>query len=281
MGRAAKCSPQEVTPLKPGFRLRNRVSWPTRNPASKPEAGFHTLLSPLHGETAVTPTTLAAFALLSGPAADAVRNLGEPTAQARELVARLASTNFREREEAAHDLVRLGPDARQALADGINHSDPEVAERCRRLLPAAMEFHLRALLEKHLADPKLPLSDELPGARRWKKIADDDIESRKLYLELAGHHRVLLSRLEREPGKLADAYRTFCMEVTQRVRNPPNGSVVSAISRQELLLFLFLGSDPVRKKSAAQQSDYTSAYNFLQPATLTSARTGSEAPSAP
>jgi hypothetical protein len=209
-------------------------------------------------------TTIAALALVAGPSGDAALCM-----KARELVSQLAAPVFRDRETAARELVRMGYRARAALAEGEKHPDPEVADRCRRLLPQAIEWHIQHLLDAFLADPNGQLPEDLPGARRWARLVGSTKESRELFAEMIQNHRQVLARVEQAPRQLPEVYRAFCQDVYARVRINIEGR--HTVSRSELVLFLFLGSDPEQKRSDAGPRAYMPAYQLLNQSSLSQA----------
>ena len=129
--------------------------------------------------------TCAAFALLvlsgfAAPAADAppapkanpdpksLEVAPDELSRARELVQKLSSEGFREREEAERELAAMGRLARAALLDGVNADpDPEVRHRCSALLPRATAEEMQARLDTFLADTENRYDHNLPG---WQKL---------------------------------------------------------------------------------------------------------------
>jgi len=73
--------------------------------------------------------------------------------RAQELVRQLASPRYREREQAALELVKMGRTARLALQEGKKAADPEVHSRCEQLLPQALALDLAFRLDRFLNDP--------------------------------------------------------------------------------------------------------------------------------
>src|SRR4051794_786648 len=76
----------------------------------------------------------------------------EELSKARELVRKLGSDFYREREEAQAELGKMGRLARQAVAEGAaTDADPEIRLRCSRLLPKASADDLKARIDTFLA----------------------------------------------------------------------------------------------------------------------------------
>ncbi|MDY3562491.1 hypothetical protein R5W23_003957 [Gemmata sp. JC673] len=88
--------------------------------------------------------------------------------KARDLVRKLGSEVFTEREEAEHDLNAMGRLARNALHEGANSDpDPEIRARCRQLLPRATAIEMKARLDTFLADADGRYEHDLPG---WTRL---------------------------------------------------------------------------------------------------------------
>src|SRR5947209_8587973 len=141
--------------------------------------------------------SVALLALSIVAAADDAR--AQARRHAEELIARLASPSFKDREKAAADIVRLGSAALDALRKGSHHPDAEVGERCRKLLPLALDFHVREQIEVFLAKPDGPIPDDLPCIRRWLAVAGAGKEARNLYAGLVKEHRKLLIDADTNP----------------------------------------------------------------------------------
>src|SRR5438132_713776 len=88
----------------------------------------------------------------------------EELSKARELVHKLGSEVYREREDAHAELTKMGRKARQALLEAAaSDPDPEVRFRCSRLLPKAGADDLKARLDTFLADTQSKFDHDLPG----------------------------------------------------------------------------------------------------------------------
>jgi hypothetical protein len=99
----------------------------------------------------------------------------EELSKARELVRKLGSEVFREREDAHAELTRMGRKARQALLEAVGSDpDPEVRFRCSRLLPKAGADDLRARLDTFLADTEGKYDHDLPGLKQYRKAVGND-----------------------------------------------------------------------------------------------------------
>src|SRR5205823_8243628 len=73
--------------------------------------------------------------------------------RAKDLVRKLSSEVYREREQAHEELVKMGRLAKPVLAEAAGTDpDPEVRFRCARLLPKAAADDLKARIDAFLAD---------------------------------------------------------------------------------------------------------------------------------
>src|SRR5262249_51649219 len=97
-----------------------------------------------HGPVAESPSRMAAGVLLVASAPALANNpLTDPeAAKARQLVRQLGDANFRTREQASQELVRMGSAVEPILREGLEYPDPEVRFRCRHILPMAMSYDL-------------------------------------------------------------------------------------------------------------------------------------------
>ena len=203
--------------------------------------------------------------LASTLVAPAAESREEARQRAFELVQQLAHTSFKVRENASDDLVKLGAAAVDALRKGLTHSDAEVSERCRKLLPRALDFHLQEQIDKFLAKPDGPIPEDLPGLKRWIKTTGSSKESREMYAEMVKEHRRLLIDIEANPEQATQKYQAFCADVYSRARLGAVNARKELITRSEMVLFFFLGSDPNCRKGSSPTGTvpYIQALQFL------------------
>jgi hypothetical protein len=92
----------------------------------------------------------------------------EELSKARELVQKLGSEAYNDREAAERELALMGRLARPALLNGVNvDPDPEIRARCSVLLPKANAEELQARLDAFMADTENKYEHDLPG---WHKL---------------------------------------------------------------------------------------------------------------
>lgn len=140
--------------------------------------------------------------------------------KARDLVQKLGSEVFADREDAERTLATMGRLARPALLDGVSTDpDPEVRARCRVLLPKAEAEEMTARLSAFTADTEGKFEHELPGWHKLRAVVrgewtllgstfvarpEADKAARALYIEFvtAAGGRRLLNALDGPPGDL-------------------------------------------------------------------------------
>jgi hypothetical protein len=163
--------------------------------------------------------------------------------KARDLVQKLGSEAFADRETAERDLAAMGRFARVALLDGVNSDpDPEIRARCRSLLPKANAEEMKARIDAFLADTESKYEHDLPGWHQlrctvrgefkvlgWALTARPaaDKAARELFIEFvkAPGGKQLLLALGGPPGELGQLVATRKTELYQarfpRVPNTP------------------------------------------------------------
>ncbi len=187
---------------------------------------FAILLGLVAGATAAPPQK-------PGPDPKSLQVPPEELSKARELVQKLGSETFVERECAERDLAAMGRLARLALLDGLNRDpDPEVRSRCRVLLPRANAEELAARLDSFMADTEGKYEHDLPGWHRlratvrgewtvmgWTFTARPgaDRAARELFIEFvkAPGGKQLLTALGGPPGELGQLVATRKTELYQ------------------------------------------------------------------
>ncbi|MCE9564965.1 MAG: hypothetical protein K8U57_23265 [Planctomycetes bacterium] len=99
----------------------------------------------------------------------------EELSRARDLVQKLGSEAYAEREEAELSLAKMGRLARVALFDGL-HNDPnaEVRTRCQELLPKATHLEMKARLAVFLADTEGKFEHDLAGWNQFRSVVRKD-----------------------------------------------------------------------------------------------------------
>ncbi|MBO0699689.1 MAG: hypothetical protein J2P46_14935, partial [Zavarzinella sp.] len=185
-------------------------------------------------------------------------------ARSEHLMARLGGPRYADREAAGRQLVRLGRDALPALHRGTTNPDPEIAERCKRLIPLAEVEAVRQRVAFLLETPPKPVPTDLPKARRFLAATGDTMEARKLYVEMYVAHSKLLEDIERAGGGGGQVFwswvdELFAVDAQDTLIGDP-GQVPPprrVATRADLAAFLLLSADPAVRpaKCAAVRDD--------------------------
>lgn len=171
------------------------------------------------------------------------------------LVRRLGSTDFKVREQASHELFRIGLLAKQALLKGAGDSDLEVRRRCRDLLPRILEADRQAKLAAFLADKDGKLKHDLPGWERYRKIAGADAAARQFFAEIQKGDIAFLREVEKNPDRAGERCGALCQSLWQRqqARQFRNGLFVSNPIPLTEIASLFLVASDARVRIPMQQ----------------------------
>ena len=106
---------------------------------------------------------------------------------AEQLVARLGSGQFQKREAAEKALAALGAKAIPAVHAGLKNADPEVVERCRRLLTVIRSVELARFRTAFAVDTKRTTKFDHPIWNRFVRMAGDSRPSRVLFAAILHH----------------------------------------------------------------------------------------------
>jgi hypothetical protein len=231
--------------------------------------------------TRLVAAILLACGLAAAPAAPAAdvspdpKDLAIPpqeVSRARELIKKLGSEVYRDREEAHAELARMGRLARPALVEGAaNDPDPEVRYRCSRLLPKAGADDLRARLETFLADADSKYEHDLPGLRQFRKHVGSDEKARALFVDVvkSPYNLELLQAVDKNPTEagraIADRRAQLWSQINNRVMPGGRPAQPRQIELPEIALLLFAESiTPSKEIPRAGMFAYVTGVNFLQ-----------------
>jgi hypothetical protein len=189
--------------------------------------------------TVLVAALAAATALATSPDPKDLAIPPQDLSRAKDLIRRLGSEVYREREEAQVELAKMGRLARPALQEAVSADpDPEVRFRCSRLLPKAGADDLKARLDTFLADTESRYEHDLPGLKQFSKVVGSDKAARDLFLEVikSPQNLDLLQMVDRSG---ADGGRAICdrrmLLWTQANRQNFNGRFVAASPQEPTL----------------------------------------------
>lgn len=151
--------------------------------------------------------------------------------KARALIRQLGSDVYREREEAQAELAKMGRLARRPLAEAVAaDADPEIRQRCGRLLSKATSEDLKARVETFLADAAGKYEHDLPGLKTFRTHVGTTDKARALYAEILKSPYnidmfVALDRGPAEGGKAISDRRTAMWNDLQNNNNRFGGQI--------------------------------------------------------
>lgn len=193
-----------------------------------------------------------AWGIPSAWAADAVAH---PRRSITELIEQLGDPSFARRESAATLLLAAGETARAALLAGTKHSDVEIQIRCRSILKAldraeelrkshrkqARVDRFLEVLERWWAKPDAEQAANMPGYRRFRKLAGDDAAARQMYHYMGQAVPRLLLQYASDP-KTAASIMTEMIDDYRNAADRSNGRVYMPLGVVAALYFV--ASDP-------------------------------------
>jgi hypothetical protein len=196
----------------------------------------------------------------------------EEISRARELIKRLGSEVYREREEAHAELAKMGRLARPALLEAAaSDADPEIRYRTSRLLPKAGADELKARLDTFLEDKDGKYEHDLPGLKLFRKHVGTDEKARGLFVDIvkSPYNVELLQALDKtttDAGRAISDRRTLMYSQLQQRFVP--GRPVQApqqIPLQDIACLLFAESiTPAKDIPRTGIWSYVTGVTFLQ-----------------
>jgi hypothetical protein len=187
----------------------------------------------------------------------------EDNEKALQLLRKLGAKDFKIRESASIELVRMGRAVEPILRAGMADSDPEIRFRSRYLLPLAMNYDLEKRIQAFLTDTtnKSPL----PGWSRFKEVAGDDGKSRNLFAAMHRTDTEILELIDKDPASAQSKISARCSEfMMTRSYNGYN----TPVAIEQLALLLYAIQDPKLKLDASARPNFSNALHSLsyQPA---------------
>lgn len=123
-------------------------------------------------------------------------------ASPEELVRRLGSPRYAEREEAARLLLSHPSDARVALRAALSSPDAEVRHRAAVLLPRVSAASLPLRLEAFWRDPASVRPEDVPGWARFRKEVGTDPDATRLFQQMVREYADLFEAADSKAAEL-------------------------------------------------------------------------------
>lgn len=188
----------------------------------------------------------------------------EDNEKALQLLRKLGAKDFKIRESAGTQLVRMGRAVEPILRAGLADSDPEIRFRSRYLLPLAMNYDLEKRIQAFLADTGGKA--DLPGWARFKEMTGDDGKSRELFASLHRADTELMELIEKDPSRAQAKVSARCNDFMMS-RNFAN-SYNTPAPVEQIALLLYAIQEPKLKLDMNARPNFSNALHSLsyQPA---------------
>lgn len=144
--------------------------------------------------------------------------VGELIAQPRDapdLVRQLESGDYKTRESAEKAIVDLGAKAIPAVKVGLKSRDPEVVQRCERLLVQIRKAELARFREAFIADTERSKKFDHPIWKRYVDLVGNSRPSRELFAAIIKNEDWArnLDNADADPKTAGEIYQTAVREV--------------------------------------------------------------------
>lgn len=191
--------------------------------------------------------------------------------KARELIKRLGSEVYKEREEAHAELAKMGRLARPALIEAAStDGDPEIRYRCSRLLPRAGADELKARLDTFLADSNGKFEHELPGLKVYRKQVGTDEKARSLFVDIikSPYNVEMLTAMDKGPTEAGRAISDRRTQLWSLLQNRNIGGRITPPQQMQLpdIACLLFAESVTPSKDIPRTGifSYVTGINFLQ-----------------
>jgi hypothetical protein len=204
------------------------------------------------------------FVFASAPLAANPELSREDNEKALQLLRKLGAKDYKIRESASTELVRMGRAVEPILRAGLMDSNPEIRFRSRYLLPLAMNYDLEKQIQAFLTDTSGKA--ELPGWSRFKEMVGDDGKTRDLFVSLHRADTELMELIEKDPAKAQSKVSSRCNDFMMARNLNYNYNTPVAIEQVALLLYAI--QEPKLKLDPNARPNFSNALHSLsyQPA---------------
>lgn len=201
-----------------------------------------------------------------------VQSATSPAADAAKLVRQLGDQSYRRRQQAQRLLSEMGVSAKDALFAGSNDSDAEIRFRAGQLLKRVLELDFQRTLDSFVASTPEParadsageLSGDLvlPGWRRFRQQAGDNLPARRLFVEMQKAERELLAMSEARPAAAGELLELRCQQLQEELQ--PADDEDEVLTLGSICALLFVAGDPGVDLST-QAATYVNNFSHQSP----------------
>jgi hypothetical protein len=209
-------------------------------------------------------------ALSTAATADERTSTSQPDEHIATIVRQLADRSFSKREQASHELTKLGARAKSEVAKALDSKDPEVRYRARQAYARIVEDEFKLRVAAFIADVNGQADHDLPGWDRFRKLAGSDSFARRLFVDMLQAEPELMETLTRDDKNRPISNLTIdtrCQQILFWMQNTQAGTFRQPqnLSLGTVAALMFVGSDPdvtVSPSTAMQVSNFSYQQEF-------------------
>jgi HEAT repeat protein len=181
----------------------------------------------------------------------------EENERAHQLLQKLGAKEYKIRESAASELVKMGRAVEPVLRQGLTDADPEIRYRSRYLLPLALTYDLEKRIQVFLTDrqDKAPL----PSWIKFKEVVGDDQNTRAIFAAMHRTETELLELLDKNPAAAQSKISTRCNEFMMS----RNFNYNAPVAAEQIALLLFATQHSKLKLDDIARANFSSALQSL------------------
>ena len=190
-------------------------------------------------------TSLVHSLLVAVPAFAATPAPGEvAVADVKALIVQLGDAKFSVRKSAGERLSQIGLPAYQALEDATRDSDREIRHRAEKILSLIRQNDLNRRLTIFLASTESPEDRTLPCWSRFKAMFGNSPFTRALFVDMQRAEGDLLSQLDSDPRRAADALAKRTIILFQQQDRTNREGAPQQMALGQLAAVYFVASQP-------------------------------------
>src|SRR5262249_45724902 len=177
--------------------------------------------------------------------------------KALQLLRNLGAKEYKTRENAGHELVKMGRAVEPVLRQGMTDADPEIRSRSRYLLPLALSYESERRIQVFLSDAgdKAPL----PSWLRFKDLSGGGRKARELFAAIHRTEAEVLETLDKNPSGAQANIAARCSEFMLSRNYGYNAPVPT----ERLAFLLFCSQHPKLKLDDNARANFSAALQSI------------------
>jgi hypothetical protein len=204
-------------------------------------------------------TTMAPVVLAQSKESDvkaaAPHAVAETESAVKELIQKLSSTRFADRQQASKDLLNVEPEGVQFIEAAAAISTGETQQRLRMILPQLRKRLFDDHLDAFLANPSVEIAERLPQWSRFEQLAGHDADALAIFGQILSAERRLFAARLFAPNELSALLETRSAEIAKEC----NGLLDEEFPIASVASVMLLGSEPETRLRRATSTNISSA----------------------